>query len=198
MVFYHKGLRVCKIPLPFVAYARKTAILREQIWSAYESDVEYRKDKTTFQPEKGHPRHAATRTAQRPYFPCVLSPHGGIFLSGEQQYFTPSGFREIGLQDSRKVFLRQRYTPWRRLICVVDIAQDVSIHGDAARSGSRPAGGGRYARAALRGRLSFCQAPSQLSNLLREVEPETALLVFQCSNRPVEFVVLSHIVGRHR
>jgi hypothetical protein len=39
MVFYHKGLRVCKIPLPFVAYARKTAILREQIWSAYESDV---------------------------------------------------------------------------------------------------------------------------------------------------------------
>ena len=39
MVFYHKGLRVRKTLLPFVACARKTAILRGQIWSAYESDV---------------------------------------------------------------------------------------------------------------------------------------------------------------
>ena len=39
MVFYHKGLRVRKTPLPFVAYARKAAILRVQIWSAHESDV---------------------------------------------------------------------------------------------------------------------------------------------------------------
>src|SRR4029453_9930673 len=39
MVFYHKGLRVRKTPLPFVACARKAAILRVQIWSAHESDV---------------------------------------------------------------------------------------------------------------------------------------------------------------
>ena len=39
MVFYHKGLRVRKTLLPFVACARKTAILHGQIWSAYESDV---------------------------------------------------------------------------------------------------------------------------------------------------------------
>ena len=39
MVFYHKGLRTCKIPLPFVACDRKAAILRVQIWSAHESDV---------------------------------------------------------------------------------------------------------------------------------------------------------------
>jgi hypothetical protein len=41
-------------------------------------------------------------------------------------------------------------------------------------------------------------ALSQLSNLLREVELEAALLVFPYSNHPAEFVVLSHIVGRHR
>src|SRR5262249_45646881 len=39
MVFYHKGLRVCKTPLPFVACARKAAIPHAQIWSAPESDV---------------------------------------------------------------------------------------------------------------------------------------------------------------
>jgi hypothetical protein len=39
MLFYHKGLRGRKAPLPFVAYARKTVILRGQIWSAHESDV---------------------------------------------------------------------------------------------------------------------------------------------------------------
>src|SRR5262245_62359422 len=39
MVFYHKGLRVCKTPLPFVACARKAAIPHVQIWSAHESDV---------------------------------------------------------------------------------------------------------------------------------------------------------------
>ena len=49
-------------------------------------------------------------------------------------------------------------------------------------------GGGYYFRHAL----------SQLSDLLREVEPEAALLVFQCGNYSVEFVVLSHVVSRHR
>src|SRR5436309_2091026 len=39
MIFYHKGLRVCKTPLPFVSCDRKAAILRIQIWSAHESDV---------------------------------------------------------------------------------------------------------------------------------------------------------------
>src|SRR4029453_7774898 len=39
MVFYHKGLRGRKTPLPFVACARKAAMLRGQIWSAHESDV---------------------------------------------------------------------------------------------------------------------------------------------------------------
>src|SRR4029453_11133395 len=39
MLFYHKGLRGRKAPLPFVACARKTVILRGQIWSAHESDV---------------------------------------------------------------------------------------------------------------------------------------------------------------
>jgi len=39
MVFYHKGLRVCKTPLPFVACARKAAIPHAQIWSAHKSDV---------------------------------------------------------------------------------------------------------------------------------------------------------------
>ena len=39
MLFYHKGLRGCKTPLPFVACARKAAILRGKIWSAHESDV---------------------------------------------------------------------------------------------------------------------------------------------------------------
>ena len=49
-------------------------------------------------------------------------------------------------------------------------------------------GGGYYFRHAL----------SQSSNLLLEVEPEAALLVFQCSNYSVEFVVLSHVVSRHQ
>jgi hypothetical protein len=39
MRFYHKGLRVCKKSLSFVAGDRKAAILRVQIWSAHESDV---------------------------------------------------------------------------------------------------------------------------------------------------------------
>src|SRR5215831_89715 len=39
MVFYNKGLRVRKTPLPFVSCARKAAILHVQIWSAHESDV---------------------------------------------------------------------------------------------------------------------------------------------------------------
>src|SRR5437588_12249094 len=39
MLFYHKGLRGCKTTLPIVAYARKAAILRGQIWSAHASDV---------------------------------------------------------------------------------------------------------------------------------------------------------------
>src|SRR5262249_54563908 len=39
MVFYHKGLRVRKTPLPFVACDRKAAILRVQIWSAHKSDI---------------------------------------------------------------------------------------------------------------------------------------------------------------
>ena len=39
MLFYHKGIRGRKAPLPFVACARKTVILRGQIWSVHESDV---------------------------------------------------------------------------------------------------------------------------------------------------------------
>jgi hypothetical protein len=39
MLFYHKGLRGRKTPLPFVACARKVAILCRKIWSAHESDV---------------------------------------------------------------------------------------------------------------------------------------------------------------
>jgi hypothetical protein len=39
MLFYRKGLRGRKTPLPFVVYARKAVILRGQIWSAHESDV---------------------------------------------------------------------------------------------------------------------------------------------------------------
>src|SRR6266851_2032226 len=39
ILFYHKGLRGRKTPLPFVACARKATILRGQIWSAHESDV---------------------------------------------------------------------------------------------------------------------------------------------------------------
>jgi hypothetical protein len=35
MLFYHKGLRVRKKLLPFVACARKAVILRVQIWSAH-------------------------------------------------------------------------------------------------------------------------------------------------------------------
>ena len=81
---------------------------------------------------------------------------------------------------------------------MVDIAKDVSTHSDATRSRSRPARGGRCARAALGGGYYFRHALSQLSNLLREVEPEAALLVFQCGNYSVEFVVLSHVVSRHR
>ena len=38
-LFYNEGLRVRKVPLPFVACARKAAILRGKIWSAYASDV---------------------------------------------------------------------------------------------------------------------------------------------------------------
>jgi hypothetical protein len=67
----------------------------------------------TFQPENGHPGHAATRAARHSYFPCVLSPHGGMFLSGERQYFTSSSFRAMGLQEPRKVFLRQCHRSWR-------------------------------------------------------------------------------------
>ena len=39
MLFYRKGLRGRKTPLPFVVYARKAMILRGKIWSAHESDV---------------------------------------------------------------------------------------------------------------------------------------------------------------
>src|SRR5262249_42523110 len=39
MLFYRKGLRGRKTPPPFVVYARKAVILREQIWPAHESDV---------------------------------------------------------------------------------------------------------------------------------------------------------------
>jgi hypothetical protein len=39
MLFYHKGLRVRKKPLPFVACAWKAVILHVQIWSAHESGV---------------------------------------------------------------------------------------------------------------------------------------------------------------
>jgi hypothetical protein len=39
MLFYHKGLRVRKTLLPFVACARKAVILRVRMWSAHESDV---------------------------------------------------------------------------------------------------------------------------------------------------------------
>jgi hypothetical protein len=39
MLFYHKGLRMRKKPLSLVAYDRKTAILRVQIWSTHSSDV---------------------------------------------------------------------------------------------------------------------------------------------------------------
>jgi hypothetical protein len=39
MLVYHKGLRVRKKPLSFVACAWKAAILRVQIWSVHESDV---------------------------------------------------------------------------------------------------------------------------------------------------------------
>jgi hypothetical protein len=81
---------------------------------------------------------------------------------------------------------------------VVNIAKDVFTYSDAIPSRSRPARGGRCARAALGGCYYFRHALSQLSNLLREVGPETALLVFQCSNRPVEFVVFRHVVSRHR
>jgi hypothetical protein len=81
---------------------------------------------------------------------------------------------------------------------VVDIAKDVFTYSDATRSRNRPARGGHCARAALGGGYYFRHALSQLSNLLREVEPEAALLVFQYGNYSVEFVVLSHIVGSHR
>ena len=85
-----------------------------------------------------------------------------------------------------------------RLIYVVDIAKDVTTHSDATRSRSRPARGGRCARAALGGGYYFRHALSQLSNLLREVEHEAVLLVFQCGNYSVELVVLSHVVSKHR
>src|SRR3989442_10752842 len=39
MLFHHKGLRRGKKPLSLVAYDRKTAILRVQIWSTHSSDV---------------------------------------------------------------------------------------------------------------------------------------------------------------
>ena len=81
---------------------------------------------------------------------------------------------------------------------MVDIAKDAFTYSDATRSHSRLARGGRCARAALGGGYYFRHALSQLSNLLREVEPEVALLVFQCGNYSVEFVVLSHVVSRHR
>jgi hypothetical protein len=35
MLFYHKGLQMCKKPLPLVACDRKAAILRVQIWSTH-------------------------------------------------------------------------------------------------------------------------------------------------------------------
>ena len=81
---------------------------------------------------------------------------------------------------------------------MVGSAKDVFTYSDATRSRSRPARGDRCARAALGGGSYFRHALSQLSNLLREVEPEAALLVFQCGNYSVEFVVLSHVVSRHR
>jgi hypothetical protein len=39
MLFYHKGFRGRKTPLPFVACAWKAALLRGQFWSAHDSDV---------------------------------------------------------------------------------------------------------------------------------------------------------------
>ena len=81
---------------------------------------------------------------------------------------------------------------------MVDIAKDMFTYSDATGSRSRPARGGRCARAALGGGYYCRHAQSQLSNLLREVEPEAALLVFQCGNYSVELVVLSHVVSRHR
>ena len=71
-------------------------------------------------------------------------------------------------------------------------------YSEATRSRSRPARGGRCARAALGGGSYFRPALSQLSNLLPEVAPEAVLLVFQCGNCSVEFVELSHVVSRHR
>jgi hypothetical protein len=35
MLFYHKGLQMCKKPLSLVACDRKAAILRVQIWSTH-------------------------------------------------------------------------------------------------------------------------------------------------------------------
>jgi hypothetical protein len=81
---------------------------------------------------------------------------------------------------------------------VVDIAEDMFTYSDATCSRSRLAGGSRCARAALGGGYYFRHALSQPSNLLREVEPEAALLVFQYGNYSVEFVVLSYVVSRHR
>jgi hypothetical protein len=37
MLFYHKGLRVRKKPLPFVSCDRKAAILRVQFWATHSS-----------------------------------------------------------------------------------------------------------------------------------------------------------------
>ena len=72
-------------------------------------------------------------------------------------------------------------------------------YSDATRSRSRPARGGRCARAALGGGYYCCHALSQLGNLLHEVEFEAALLVCQCGNYySVEFVELSHVVSRDR
>jgi hypothetical protein len=63
---------------------------------------------------------------------------------------------------------------------VVDITKDVFTYSDATRSRSRPARGGRRARAALGGGSYFRHALLQLSNLLREVEPEAALCAPHC------------------
>src|SRR5215510_12006738 len=68
MVFYHKGLRVCKTPLPFVACARKAAIPHAQIWSAHESDVvglRVRYPRGGLQGGRGSPRHSPTACGDR-------------------------------------------------------------------------------------------------------------------------------------
>jgi Na+/glutamate symporter len=83
MLFYHKGLRGRKTPLPFVACARKAAILRGQIWSAHESDVVGLKDRkyshkkveelSSFAETATPPEAQQARLTQNPLFTTLVA-----------------------------------------------------------------------------------------------------------------------------